>query len=249
MGEWDWVTGNNPRVMLSFLGSQVSERKRRLFACACCHMVHHLIADDRSWHAVELAERYADGLASVGQLDAAANTANDIYLDSQDLVRTRGAQAAYRSAITTTFAEELWQLDLVWRDAALALEGHALETSSGRRPEDTREILEAWAEEWVEAGEPLGWTEPDPAAEMARVLRCIFGNPFRPATLDPAWRTSTAVAIAQGIYDERAFDRLPILADALEDAGCDNNDILNHCRDTGPHARGCWVVDLVLGKA
>ncbi|HVL15106.1 MAG TPA: hypothetical protein VM529_21220, partial [Gemmata sp.] len=67
-------------------------------------------------------------------------------------------------------------------------------------------------------------------------------------TLDPAWRTSTVVALAEGIYDDRAFDRLPILADALQDAGCDSADILNHCRDAGPHARGCWVVDLVLGK-
>jgi hypothetical protein len=81
------------------------------------------------------------------------------------------------------------------------------------------------------------------------LVRCIFGNPFRPATLDPAWRTDTVVALARGIYDDRAFDRLPILADALQDAGCDNDDILNHCRDAGPHARGCWVVDLVLGKS
>jgi hypothetical protein len=68
-------------------------------------------------------------------------------------------------------------------------------------------------------------------------------------TLDPNWRTSTVLALAQGIYDERAFDRLPILADALEDAGCDNEEMLAHCRGAGPHARGCWVVDLVLGKA
>jgi hypothetical protein len=81
------------------------------------------------------------------------------------------------------------------------------------------------------------------------MIREIFGNPFRPATLDPAWRTDTVVALARGIYDDRAFDRLPILADALQDAGCDNDDILNHCRDAGPHARGCWVVDLILGKS
>ena len=82
----------------------------------------------------------------------------------------------------------------------------------------------------------------------ANLLRCILGNPFRPVTLDPAWRTSTVVALAKGIYDDRAFDRLPVLADALQDAGCENDDILNHCRGDGPHARGCWVVDLVLGK-
>ena len=66
---------------------------------------------------------------------------------------------------------------------------------------------------------------------------------------DPAWLTSDVVALARGIYDERTFDRMPILADALQDAGCDSADILNHCRGAGPHVRGCWVVDLVLGKA
>jgi hypothetical protein len=84
----------------------------------------------------------------------------------------------------------------------------------------------------------------------APLLRDIFGNPFRPVTFDPAWRTSDVMILAQGIYNEHAFDRMPILADALQDAGCDNDDILNHCRDAStPHARGCWVVDLVLGKS
>jgi len=66
--------------------------------------------------------------------------------------------------------------------------------------------------------------------------------------LAPAWLTSTVTSLAQSIYQERAFDRLPILADALEDSGCTNPDILNHCRQPGEHVRGCWVVDLLLGK-
>jgi len=80
------------------------------------------------------------------------------------------------------------------------------------------------------------------------LLRDIFGNPFRPAAIDPSWLTSTVVALARGIYEERAFDRMPILADALQDAGCDNEDVLGHCRGPEPHVRGCWVVDLLLGK-
>jgi hypothetical protein len=80
-------------------------------------------------------------------------------------------------------------------------------------------------------------------------LRDIFGNPFRLVLFDPEWRTSTALALARGIYDERAFDRMPILADALQDAGCENEDILNHLRDPhATHVRGCWALDLVLGK-
>jgi len=80
------------------------------------------------------------------------------------------------------------------------------------------------------------------------ILRDIFGNPFRPLTIDPRWLTPTVVSVANGIYSDRAFDRLPILADALQDAGCDNADILHHCRSDGPHGRGCWVIDLLLEK-
>jgi hypothetical protein len=82
-------------------------------------------------------------------------------------------------------------------------------------------------------------------------LHDIFGNPFRPVTIAPAllrWNDRTLVSLAQSIYDDRAFDRLPILADALTDAGCDDERILAHCRSEGPHVRGCWVVDLILGK-
>lgn len=81
------------------------------------------------------------------------------------------------------------------------------------------------------------------------LIRDVFGNPFRPIVIDPAWLTSTVVALANGIYNEKAFERMPILADALEDAGCDNEDILNHCRERSEHVRGCHVVDLILGKS
>ena len=88
-------------------------------------------------------------------------------------------------------------------------------------------------------------------AAQAVLLRDVFGNPFRPVAIDAgclAWNGGTVVRLAQAIYDERAFDRLPILADALEDAGCDSADLLAHCRREGVHTRGCCVVDLLLGK-
>jgi hypothetical protein len=87
---------------------------------------------------------------------------------------------------------------------------------------------------------------------LTTILRHLFGNPFRPVFLNPAWliwNDGTVQKLAQAIYDERAFDRMPILADALEDAGCTNQDILDHCRSGGEHVRGCWVVDLLLGKS
>ncbi|VTU00622.1 Uncharacterized protein (Fragment) OS=uncultured bacterium PE=4 SV=1 [Gemmataceae bacterium] len=79
-------------------------------------------------------------------------------------------------------------------------------------------------------------------------MRDIFGNPFRPVVFAAEWRTSTAIALAQHVYESRDFSAMPILADALQDAGCDSGDVLDHCRGPGPHVRGCWVVDLVLGK-
>ncbi|MCI0703344.1 MAG: hypothetical protein L0241_19875 [Planctomycetia bacterium] len=83
----------------------------------------------------------------------------------------------------------------------------------------------------------------------ARFLRELFGNPFRPVEFDPAWRTDTALQLARQMYESRDFSLMPILADALQDAGCDNEEVLNHCRDANTtHVRGCWVVDLVLDK-
>jgi hypothetical protein len=88
-----------------------------------------------------------------------------------------------------------------------------------------------------------------PSAMEVRDIHEVFGNPFRPVAFDPEWRTSDAMALATGIYEEKVFDRMPILADALQDAGCTSDDLLNHLRDPhATHVRGCWALDLVLGK-
>ncbi|VTR91873.1 Uncharacterized protein (Fragment) OS=uncultured bacterium PE=4 SV=1 [Gemmata massiliana] len=99
----------------------------------------------------------------------------------------------------------------------------------------------------VEAMRAIATSDIQQAVTVA-VLRDIFGNPFRPVTFSPSWRTSTAVTLAAQMYESRDFSAMPILADALQDAGCDSADVLDHCRGPGPHVRGCWVVDLVLGK-
>jgi hypothetical protein len=86
--------------------------------------------------------------------------------------------------------------------------------------------------------------------KQVHLLRDVIPNPYRPVTFSHSWRTDTAVSVARGMYESRDFGAMPILADALQDAGCDNEDVLNHCRDAKQvHVRGCWVVDLVLGKA
>jgi hypothetical protein len=108
--------------------------------------------------------------------------------------------------------------------------------------------LSVW-EYLVRFGEMFGPEFSDNAASLVRMLLAdIFANPFRPITLDSSWLTSTVVALATGIYNDRAFDRMPILADALQDAGCENEEILNHCRGEGPHVLGCWLLDLILKK-
>ncbi|MFO0823648.1 MAG: hypothetical protein U0792_11120 [Gemmataceae bacterium] len=98
-----------------------------------------------------------------------------------------------------------------------------------------------------------GHWQPPSRTELAvqcELLRDIFGNPFRPVAFSPEWRSDTAVSLAKHIYDSRDFSTMPILADALQDAGCDNAEILNHCREANSvHVRGCWVVDGVLGKS
>ncbi len=122
-------------------------------------------------------------------------------------------------------------------------------TQAAYRAASPEALRAGWA--GVEASSALhgGWVKDD--GVFCVLLRDIFGNPFRPASVERSWLTANdgaAAAIARAIHDDQAFGRLPILADALQDAGCSDEAILGHCRGPGPHARGCWVVDLLLGK-
>lgn len=105
----------------------------------------------------------------------------------------------------------------------------------------------------MEACNPVGCTMvlPTHRAQVmpaTRLLRDIFGNRIRKAPFDARWRTSDVVGLARAVYEDKAFERMPILADALMDAGCEDEHVISHCRGAGPHVRGCWVVDLVLDK-
>ena len=86
-------------------------------------------------------------------------------------------------------------------------------------------------------------------AVLSRILRDIFGNPFRTSVIDSSWLTHGVGALVRSIYDERAFERVPLLGKSLEAAGCDNAEILSHCRAKTEHVKGCWVVDAISGKA
>jgi hypothetical protein len=175
--------------------------------------------DPTCCEAVETSELFADGLVSEQALDIMSNQANEIY----------EAEMASRGPGENESATE----DLAY--AAWLCSGSSL------GPGRLLTVLST-VEEWG-----LGVPGSERAAQAA-ILRDISGNPFRPSAFSPEWRTSTAVALAAEMYEARDFFAMPILADALQDAGCDNADILTHCRGPGPHVRGCWVVDLVLGK-
>jgi hypothetical protein len=196
--EAEWLASTDPQQMFEYLRGKASDRKLRLYACACFRRTWSLAGGanlDKTRPAVETAELAADGIATAYELAEAY----------QKTVGFVGGEVA---------------APIAWDAAA-----DATDFAFWRSEEECRAVAQ--------------W----------QVIRDIFGNPFRPVTLDPAWQSATVRALAQAIYDDRAFERMPILSDALEDAGCANADILNHCRQPGEHVRGCWVVDLVLGKS
>jgi hypothetical protein len=226
MTEKEWQTCNDTWLMLPALRGQLSERKGRLFALASGCRVQQILALPHVQALVDAVETYLEHGRSF----------EDVRPLRQHVSRFCGQLLLWVSdGCPDTAApdyEEIPQL-VNKRDAE--------EMESALR-------LVRWAATEAITIRLLQDYPAGPVASAA-LLRCIVGNPFRPTSLDPNWRTTTVLALAQGIYDDRAFDRLPILADALQDAGCDNEEMLAHCRGPGPHARGCWVVDLVLGKA
>jgi len=233
---------------MDFLLDQVSDRKCRLFACACCRRILHLLQGVRGVEAVEVAERYTDGLGSREELRAAEQEAIKGRDEAWAAYEASGREddshcVASSAAITCGWAA--CQPDSYTRNDDLGCRGlFAAAYAAGTMAHHTSGKGDS-----LHADYKLHKAKE--ACVQAVLLRDILGNPFRPVAVAPswlAWNSSTVSRIAQAIYDERAFERMPILADALEDSGCDNADILAHCRGDGPHVRGCWVVDLLLGK-
>jgi hypothetical protein len=214
--------------MLALIQGTASDRKLRLLTVASCRQIWHLLLA-RSRTAAEVLERYADGLVGTVEYREAWSQA-DIESrmcaqDPPDATNYAIESVMISSPPTTTSVESALST------AAMAF-GCSAALSAAEQDYDTE----------VEAGRQQA------AERQAQLVRCVFGNPFRPVSAEPSWLTSTVLALAEGIYKEAAFDRLPILSDALLDAGCDNHDILTHCRSDGQHVRGCWVVDLLLEK-
>jgi hypothetical protein len=229
MTEQEWLACTNPGLMLWWQAGKVSDRKLRLFSAAWCHRVSKRLTDARSCKAVDVAELYADGQASSEALRVACQEA-------------QLAEATELSRWQTALSEKNQQARHI-SDQNRIIEQTKLEYQAACCARWSAEE-EAQRAAYVIAG-------MKDKANKALLLHDLFGNPFRTISINPVcfiWNDATLSKIAQAIYDERAFERMPILADALEDAGCDNADILNHCRQPGVHVRGCWVVDLLLGK-
>jgi hypothetical protein len=212
MTEAEWLAATDPRPMLDFLRGKASDRRLRLFACACCRyfffdphggdiQAEDFILEPTGW--------FVDGVFGEREREIAETEAQS--LDDY------GFYAAHK------------------REALIAVAARAFS------------ILRVWSA-LEEFSNSQGCYGNELHGKGCEFLRCIFGNPFRPVAVEPSWLPSTVVALATGIYEDRGFDRMPILADALQDAGCDSDDILNHCRRQGEHVRGCWALDLVLGK-
>ena len=204
-----WHVCTDPVQMLdllepAFADEVISDRKIRLFVCACCRKVWHKLSAETRQNHVELAERYIDGRATRAEFDVA------------DWDREKPKELAIATCCRWNFDPYGGMYYLLYE-----IQGAIRQDKLGVKED----------------------------AAQAALLRDIFRVRYpRPVTFDLAWKTSDVIRLAQAIYDERAFDGMPILADALEDAGCDNAEILRHCREPAEHVRGCWVVDLVLGK-
>lgn len=247
MTEIEWLTGTDLDPKLEFLRGQASERKLRLFASACCRRVAHLLTDGRSSAAIEVAERCFDepsgcALPSISTVrEKAHQVAGEYNMRLRNATRgerqQRRAEAAAASAAAAVLQQaSVWQratpAEIAARDAShfasLAVKYSAIASGAAGRPPARKE-----------------------RAAQCLLLLDIFGNPFGPTAIDPAWRLwndGAVVTLAETIYKASAFERMPELADALQQAGCHELTMRDHCRRAGPHVRGCWVLDMLLGK-
>jgi hypothetical protein len=225
MTENEWLTCTNSSSMLRFLRAKLSARQLRLFICALCRQSWHLFVDNRSRQAVVIGERFADRVASKKNLETA-------------LANAKAATRIFQSRFQRV-SEEDEAFQLAW-DAAEAAR-------------IAQKAVEA--DVWLAALQVAGnWATSERTGSYLFV-REICGNPFHLISLNPGWLTPTVTGLARAAYEERNLPsgeldpvRFAVLADALQDAGCDNEDILAHCRQPGEHWRGCWLLDSITGR-
>jgi hypothetical protein len=239
-----WFTCTDPRPMCSLLRGKERGRKFRLFASACCRHVAHLLTDERSHHALDIFERFLDGELTMKEYGLGEREAAKACAAQARIAGASESSRGVSEADSVRLFASMFAAQAV-TDCFGAVASAAADCRGALRGYGTAELTND--AQLREAGDRIESTE---CAAQAALLRDIFGNPFQPIAFDPAWRSDAAVKLARQMYASGDFEAMSDLADALEDAGCENERILNHCRYAAiTHVRGCWVVDLVLGKS
>jgi hypothetical protein len=260
MTEEEWLASTDPAPMLRSLvprwvarqtqGAAVDFERLRLFACACCRRAWDIL-DDQHRRSVEMIEdfvrtRAPDGLRAARRVRWAAGNRASSAVSEASRAFPAGHPAQHEAWARNVASSAVWRAADRIPTRAASCHGEVAQAVASLRQAQgltgTDRLLPDGCGRFVSANE---------LAAQAALLRDIAGNPFRTVNFDPAWLArggGTLRSLARAVYDERSFDRLSILADALEEAGCDNPDVLDHCRGPGEHVRGCWVIDLLLGK-
>lgn len=221
MTEEEWITSDDPERMLKFLYERGTDRQYRLFAVACARdELEHARKTGRCFNFGEEPREIEKMFWDPVRGYEAAILGAEAWADGRGIAYTWSSH---------WFVGWGKGIDGV-KDIAYAALGHDPDGLVAIPPAQIADTIRGYQ------------TNP------AHYLRDIFGNPFRPVAFDPEWRTSTVVAVARGMYENRDFSPIPLLADALQDTGCENETILNHCRSAGSHVRGCWVLEMILGK-
>ena len=240
----DWLldpTSPNPTGLRDYLwyNERMSLRKRYLLLSAIGRVVSPLMSEFGCVRAITACEEYAVGSIGLDEFDELCDKANDAREAAVNTLASAEAAHAF-----VTFLSDVGKLHECVAAAECAF-GYVAAVRAGDLGSD--EIIPAWqALERYESFR-VGCAAAD--QEFGAYCRDVFGpNPFALPAFALVWRTGDVVGLARGIDEDRAFERLPLLADALMDAGCDTEIILTHCRSDGPHVRGCWVVDLILEK-
>jgi hypothetical protein len=218
-----WLSCSTPSRLLEAAHSQLTQRKQRLFACACCRSIWHLIRDEAGKAAVEVAERHVDQ-PDWERMQETRRTVEAAARHSWALWDDGSAEALEATVATTNDDPEL---------SAFEASGYAARAAQSAADGD----VEQWKAE---------------RRRQCNLIRDLFENPMLPPVrIDRSWldwRGGIVLRMARSVYEEHRFEELPILADALEDAGCAVSSILDHLRGPGPHFKGSWCLDLLLAR-
>ena len=257
----EWLTSTRPEQLYSMIRGQATTRKARLLMVACCRLKADVFVDSRFNFVLETAERCADDATAEAVL-------NDVWNDYITLSKPRthqtgleselGLEISVASQLTSEFPGDFTDEERFSTPQAAI--SYALVLSIRGQPQDVFTggsgdavhgcIQRVSSADTIDGNQPSHeGGEGGVQVAMANIVRDIFGNPFQQTLFDDTWRSETIVSIASRMYETRDFSLINILGDALQDVGCADGAILEHCCGLSPHTRGCWLLDLILRKS